>query len=136
MSKLLLTSTLFFSLVIVQFHSAHARLNTITGGISVNYDYDETVYDTEYDTTDTTELTSTRDNSYLKKFSIAPLFIYEQKAVSITSLSVLIPVLAMIRRRARVTSIIIFGSQPFENSPIVYVLISVTVSFIQTTRSL
>ena len=87
MSKLLLTSTLFFSLVIVQFHSAHARLNTITGGISVNYDYDETVYDTEYDTTDTTELTSTRDNSYLKKFSIAPLFIYETKS-SIDNLTI------------------------------------------------
>lgn len=51
---------------------AQARLNTLTGGVTTGYDYNETIYkkgsnDTDIPTEDT----------YLKKFSIGPLFIYE-----------------------------------------------------------
>ena len=51
---------------------AQARLNTITGGITTGYDYNETNHERDGD--DENILT---ENSYLKKFSVGPLFIFE-----------------------------------------------------------
>lgn len=53
-------------------HPAQARLNTLTGGITTGYDYNETNYDR-----DSNDETLATENSYLKKLSIGPLFIFE-----------------------------------------------------------
>ncbi|HIP82680.1 MAG TPA: hypothetical protein EYH19_03765, partial [Desulfocapsa sulfexigens] len=51
---------------------AQARLNTLTGGITTGYDYNET----NYKESDTDETIPT-ENSHLNKLSIGPLFIFE-----------------------------------------------------------
>ena len=63
---LLPLSTLFLS------HSVQARLNTITGGVAIGYDYDDTQYKRE----DIEELLPNQD-TFQQQFSIAPLFIFE-----------------------------------------------------------
>ena len=91
MTKSLLAITLFCTTLFFIADPALARLNTLTGGISVNYDHDETTYDTEdisIDESTDTELAEnipeetsidTRDN-LLRKFSISPSFIFETKS--------------------------------------------------------
>jgi hypothetical protein len=53
-------------------HPAQARLNTLTGGITTGFDYNETNYDKG-----SNDLLVPTENSYLKKLSIGPLFILE-----------------------------------------------------------
>lgn len=52
--------------------TAQARLNTIIGGVTTGYDYNETNY-----TRDTGDENISTNNRYLKKFSLGPLFIFE-----------------------------------------------------------
>lgn len=61
----------FFNLILS--HSVLARLNTITGGITTSYDYDETKYDREGDVGNAL---SGQDN-LTQQLSIGPLFIFE-----------------------------------------------------------
>lgn len=53
-------------------HPARARLNTLSGGITTGFDYNETNYSSSY-----TGPGSAIANRYLKKLSIGPLFILE-----------------------------------------------------------
>ena len=55
--------------------SAQARLNTITGGITTGFDYNETRYDENSDAA-----TLSTEDSYLKKLSIGPLFTLESSS--------------------------------------------------------
>ena len=64
----IISSATLFSLPII----SHARLNTLTGGITMGYDYDETQYDTDTNTTP--------QNRYFKQMSIAPLLILESSS--------------------------------------------------------
>lgn len=52
--------------------TSHARLNTLTGGLTTGYDFDETKYENS-----TVEGIPPTENSYFKQFNIAPLLILE-----------------------------------------------------------
>lgn len=52
--------------------TTHARLNTLTGGLAIGYDFDETKYEDS-----NIDGITPRDNSYLKQFNISPLLILE-----------------------------------------------------------
>ncbi len=62
---------LFSTLFLLQ--DSNARLNIITGGLSTGYDYDETTYDRD----DHSEESTPRDNEFAKQLSLSPLVIYE-----------------------------------------------------------
>ncbi|AGF79894.1 hypothetical protein UWK_03377 [Desulfocapsa sulfexigens DSM 10523] len=83
MSKLLFPPTLLLFVTCCWSNHAFARLNTLTSGVSINYDYDETAYKKD----ESSELSTAGQDSSLNQISLSPLLIVTSES-SIDSLTI------------------------------------------------